>query len=127
MKKSVYVETKPGRFDLLRVIEAVPVHNKDFCDSCGDCLACCDGDLCEANMDGEHYWVGYETAGEVPCEYKPVQLPPLDDLFPYEYKTVGYFRQKGVPKGEVAEMLHGHQAIEFLYKTIKEHLEAKSE
>ncbi len=41
--------------------------------------------------------------------------PELKELFPYEYVSTGYFRQKGVPKGESAELLHGMQAIEYLY------------
>lgn len=32
--------------------------------------------------------------------------------FPFEYVGGGYFRRKGVPKGEVADMLHGQQVVE---------------
>lgn len=34
--------------------------------------------------------------------------------FPFEYIGGGYFRKIGVPKGKVAETLHGMQAIEYL-------------
>jgi hypothetical protein len=40
---------------------------------------------------------------------------PLDEVFPFEYQGGGYFRRKGVLKGVAAEILHGHQAIEWLY------------
>jgi len=43
----------------------------------------------------------------------------LDELFPFEYKGGGYFRKKGVKKGESAETLHGDQAIEYLYEVMK--------
>jgi len=45
---------------LLRTEEATPVCQTDFCDRCGDCLACSD-DQCLEN--GEHFWVQY---GETP-------------------------------------------------------------
>jgi len=31
-------------------------------------------------------------------------LPPLADLFPFEYTGGGYFRRRGVPKGESADI-----------------------
>lgn len=40
---------------------------------------------------------------------------PLSEVFPFEYQGGGYFRRKGVPKGEVADTLHGQQAIEYIY------------
>jgi hypothetical protein len=43
----------------------------------------------------------------------------LKELFPYVYMGGGYFRERGVPKGMIAETLHGMQAIEFLYNQIK--------
>ena len=43
----------------------------------------------------------------------------LNELFPFEYISGGYFRQKGVKKGEKAEILHGDQAIRFLYESMK--------
>ena len=39
----------------------------------------------------------------------------LDELFPFEYSGGGYFRRKGVPKGDVADILHGMQAVGYLY------------
>lgn len=37
----------------------------------------------------------------------------IRELFPYEYVSGGWFRQKGVKKGQPAEeMVHGDQAIE---------------
>lgn len=49
-------------------------------------------------------------------------LPPLKEIFPYDYQGGGYFRMRGVPKGETAPILHGQQAVEFLYDKIKEAL-----
>lgn len=34
--------------------------------------------------------------------------------FPFEYVGGGYFRRKGVPKGQTAEMLHGEQVVDAL-------------
>lgn len=45
----------------------------------------------------------------------------LDDVFPFEYKGGGYFRRKGIPKGVTAEILHGQQAIEYLYSELTKH------
>ena len=48
---------------LLRTEEAVPECGKDFCDHCGDCLACFGGDPCyngTGDERPEHYWVEYE-------------------------------------------------------------------
>jgi hypothetical protein len=38
--------------------------------------------------------------------------------FPYEYKGGGYFRRKGVKKGEVAEIIHGDEIV----KKVIEHI-----
>jgi len=35
---------------------ATPICGEDFCDSCGDCLACYGGDWCP---EGGHTWVVY--------------------------------------------------------------------
>ncbi len=35
----------------------------------------------------------------------------LLDLFPFRYVGTGYFRRKGVPAGEPAEIVHGMGAI----------------
>ena len=34
----------------------------DFCDSCGDCLACCSEDPCFGNKGGNHLWVIEDAA-----------------------------------------------------------------
>ena len=34
----------------------------DYCDACGDCLACQDEDPCYHDDDGRHAWVVYEEA-----------------------------------------------------------------
>lgn len=46
----------------------------------------------------------------------------LEEVFPYEYVSGGYFRHRGVSKGESAETLHGMQAIEFLFNTMLTHV-----
>lgn len=51
----------------------------------------------------------------------------LQDVFPYEYTGGGYFRKKGFAKGnpatgekgEKAPILHGMDAIKFLFEEIK--------
>lgn len=53
MKRSVF--DKQG-MECLREEEAEPVCGEDFCDSCGDCLACYWEDSCRG---GEHFWVVY--------------------------------------------------------------------
>lgn len=45
-------------------------------------------------------------------------LPPLDEVFPFVYAGGGYFRQKGVKKGQPAPILHGREAVEFLYNQL---------
>ena len=44
----------------------------------------------------------------------------LEDIFNYEYAVGGYFREKGLKKGDTAKILHGMQAIEHLYEAMKE-------
>ncbi len=41
-----------------------------------------------------------------------------DDIFPFEYISTGYFRRKGVPVGEKAEMLHGMQVVDYLLEKV---------
>jgi hypothetical protein len=43
----------------------------------------------------------------------------LDEVFPWEYKGGGYFRKRGVKKGEKAEMLHGKEVAEYMFKRMK--------
>lgn len=39
--------------------------------------------------------------------------------FPFEYQGGGYFRRKGVPKGEKAEMLHGEQVVDYIFNALR--------
>jgi len=43
----------------------------------------------------------------------------MQDPFPFEYMGGGYFRRKGVPKGQPAEMLHGMEVVEYLYAQLE--------
>jgi hypothetical protein len=44
--------------DISRAIEdSKPVCGKDFCEQCGDCLACYWEDQCQHSPDGQHSWV----------------------------------------------------------------------
>jgi len=45
-------------------------------------------------------------------------MKPLRKLFKYEYVGGGYFRERNVPKGTNAKILHGEQAIHYLYKQL---------
>ena len=47
------------------------------------------------------------------------------ELFPFDYVGGGYFKKKNVPKGKRAEILHGMQAIEYIYTEVQ-HLEKKA-
>ena len=44
---------------LLRTVEAEPECGEDFCDKCGDCLHCYEGDPCCYREDGQHLWIQY--------------------------------------------------------------------
>ena len=46
-------------------------------------------------------------------------LPDIRKLFPYEYVGGGYFRKRNVPIGQKAKVLHGEQAVQYLYNNIK--------
>lgn len=48
------------------------------------------------------------------------EILSLNEIFPFEYVGGGYYRRKGIPKGQVAEILHGMQAIEYLFNQIKQ-------
>jgi hypothetical protein len=50
------------------------------------------------------------------------ELPPLAELFPFKYQGGGYFRRKGVIVGVPAQIIHGDDAIGYLYNQIKTHL-----
>lgn len=43
----------------LRSEKLIPKCSEDFCDSCGECLACCEKDECIVSGKG-HFWVRYE-------------------------------------------------------------------
>jgi len=46
---------------LIRIEEAKPVCGQDFCDRCGDCLACYGADGCHGGESKEsHLWIVYE-------------------------------------------------------------------
>lgn len=51
-----------------------------------------------------------------------MQLPNLKEIFPFEYKGGGYYRRKNIPKNVKADILHGNEAIEYLYKQIEKKL-----
>jgi hypothetical protein len=55
------------------------------------------------------------------------EFPKLKDVFSFEYKSCGFFRLKGVPKKVKAPILHGEEAIEFLYQKLKENILTSSE
>jgi len=62
MKKHIY--TKDGR-KLIRIVESTPKCSEDFCDRCGECLACYGNE--DPCVDGrDHFWVQYgeEEEGE---------------------------------------------------------------
>ena len=42
-----------------RVVDATPKCGVDFCDACGDCLACEWEDPCWGNSGDSHSWVVY--------------------------------------------------------------------
>lgn len=50
------------------------------------------------------------------------KLPKFEDIFPFEYKSGGYFRLKGVPKYKAARILHGEESVRYVYDKVKEYL-----
>jgi hypothetical protein len=50
----------------------------------------------------------------------------LEDIFPYEYVGGGYFRKKDVPIGKKADMLHGIEAIKFLFEEMRKQNEQQA-
>jgi len=61
MKRYVYDSSGTK---LLREDEAEPECGEDFCDRCGDCLACYNCDPCLETEDEEHFWVHYEEESD---------------------------------------------------------------
>ena len=43
----------------------------------------------------------------------------IDKVFPFSYSGGGYFRRNGVKVGVSAPILHGSQAIEYLYRAMQ--------
>ena len=46
-------------------------------------------------------------------------MKTFEELFPFEYQGGGYFRRKGISKGQKAEILHGEEAVRFMYELQK--------
>lgn len=44
-----------------------------------------------------------------------------EDIFPFVYAGSGFFRRKGVPKGDKAATLHAMQAIDYVLEQVKLH------
>jgi hypothetical protein len=47
---------------------------------------------------------------------KPIKT--LEEIFPYEYVGGGYFRKKGVAKGDKADIIHGPEVPKFIYDAL---------
>ena len=45
----------------------------------------------------------------------------FETIFPFEYQGGGYFRRKGIPQGKPAEMLHGIEAVQYLFNAMIKH------
>ena len=54
----MHIYTEDG-MKLIRTEARDPECGEDFCDQCGDCLACYGSDPCIPNDDGPHFWVQY--------------------------------------------------------------------
>ena len=48
------------------------------------------------------------------------------ELFPFEYRGGGYFRETEVPNGKHAIILHGEQALQYFYFRMKGHTHVES-
>lgn len=49
---------------------------------------------------------------------EPLDKKKLEDVFPFEYMGGGFFRRKGIAKGVTAEVLHGMEAVEYIFKAM---------
>jgi len=49
------------------------------------------------------------------------KVKALGKLFPFVYSGGGYFRHKDVPVGTSAEILHGMDAIKYIYEKMQDH------
>ena len=56
-------------------------------------------------------------------EEKVPSLPSLNELFNFEYVGTGYFRERGVKKGDKAKIIHGQEAIDLIYANMKNMLD----
>lgn len=61
MKKRIYDNWNSPK--LLKIVDANPVCGVDFCDECGDCLACYADNPCYPS-GGKHTWVTYRPEEE---------------------------------------------------------------
>ena len=51
------------------------------------------------------------------------EIDELNELFPFEYLTGRYFRKKGIKKRVKSELRHGIEAIEYIYRKMKEKID----
>ena len=65
MKKHIFDENNKH----IETLDADPVCGEDFCDKCGDCLACDGGDPCYIGNTDDHFW----------AEYEPREMPILSN------------------------------------------------
>lgn len=55
-----YWEPDPSNVIYREEVEVVPVCGEDYCERCGDCLACYGEDACFVADDHEHWLVRYQ-------------------------------------------------------------------
>lgn len=67
-----------------------------------------------------------EFAMEYAKNKSKISIPPLAEMFPFDYQGGGYFRRRGVAKHHPAEILHGQHAVERLYQEFTKLLNANS-
>ncbi len=49
---------------MIRTEESTPICGLDFCEVCGDCLACYSEDGCGGQDSKPHFWVEYQNINE---------------------------------------------------------------
>jgi hypothetical protein len=72
LTKAMSREVNPEQAEeLKRAMEGTPECGQDFCDGCGDCLACYGGDQCYRTTppDDAHIWVVYDAYLDEPYDY----------------------------------------------------------
>ena len=62
MKRHFYDRTGQR---MLKTDRAIPVCGRDFCDTCGDCLACYWEDPCCGEEGKPHFWVVYVETDDI--------------------------------------------------------------